>query len=147
MEVARATRRGARHVDQVVAVELPVHVLVTGGKIISSHTGPGTNRAAQALRWATQSLYRSPSSLGQHFRRMRARLGTPEAITATAHKLAASSTISSPSASPTTTASSPHRNAKTCDASNAASEDKLALSVMNSSRRLADWLFLRRRRD
>ena len=61
---------------------------ITGGKIISSHTGPGTNRAAQALRWATQSLYRSPSSLAQHFRRMRARLGTPQATTATAHKLA-----------------------------------------------------------
>ena len=65
------------------------HNKITGGKIISSHTGPGTNRAAQALRWATQSLYRSPSSLGQHFRRMRARLGTPEAITATAHKTGA----------------------------------------------------------
>ena len=33
-------------------------------------------------------MYRSPSSLAQHFRRMRARLGTPEATTATAHKLA-----------------------------------------------------------
>ena len=43
-----------------------------------------SNRVAQALRWATQSLYRSPSSL-QHFRRMRARLGTPQATTATAH--------------------------------------------------------------
>ena len=64
------------------------HNKITGGRIISSHTGPGTSRAAQALRWATQSLYRSPSSLGQYFRRMRARLGTPEAITATAHKLA-----------------------------------------------------------
>ena len=64
------------------------HNQITGGKIISSHTGPGSNRAAQALRWATQSLYRSPSALGQHFRRMRARLGTPEATTATAHKLA-----------------------------------------------------------
>ena len=64
------------------------HNQITGGKIISSHTGPGTCRAAQALRWATQSLYRSPSSLGQHFRRMRARQGTPQATTATAHKLA-----------------------------------------------------------
>ena len=61
---------------------------ITGGKVISSQTGPGSNRAAQALRWATQSLYRSQSSLAQHFRRMRARLGTPEATTATAHKLA-----------------------------------------------------------
>ena len=44
---------------------------------------------------------------------------------------------------------SPHRSAKTCDASNAGSEHKPAPSVMNSSRRLRrlrrlpDWLFLR----
>ena len=61
---------------------------ITGGKIISSHTGPGANRAAQALRWATQSLYGSPTALGEYFRRKRARLGTPKAVTATAHKLA-----------------------------------------------------------
>ena len=61
---------------------------ITGGKIISSHTGPGANRAAQALRWATQSLYRSHTALGVYFRRKRARLGTPKAVTATAHKLA-----------------------------------------------------------
>ena len=64
------------------------HNNITGGKITSSQTGPGTNRAAQALRWATQALYRSPSALGEYFRRTRARLGTPEAVTATAHKLA-----------------------------------------------------------
>ena len=64
------------------------HNKITGGKIISSQTGPGTNRAAQALRWATQSLYRSPTALGDYFRRMRARLGTPKAVTTTAHKLA-----------------------------------------------------------
>ena len=46
------------------------------------------DRASPAIRWSTQSLYRSPSSLAQHFRRMRARLGTPQATTATAHKLA-----------------------------------------------------------
>ena len=61
---------------------------ITGGKIISSKTGPGSNRAAQALRMATQALYRSHSSLGDYFRRKRARLGTPQAITATAHKMA-----------------------------------------------------------
>ena len=61
---------------------------ITGGKIISSKTGPATNRVAQALRMATQALYRSHSSLGDYFRRKRARLGTPQAITATAHKIA-----------------------------------------------------------
>ena len=55
---------------------------------VRSVLNSGTNRAAQALRWATQSLYRSPSALAQHFRRMRACLGTPQATTATAHKLA-----------------------------------------------------------
>ena len=61
---------------------------ITGGRVISSKTGPASNRAAQALRMATQSLYRSQTSLGDYFRRKRARLGTPQAITASAHKMA-----------------------------------------------------------
>ncbi len=61
---------------------------ITGGRVISSKTGPASNRAAQALRMATQSLYRSQTSLGEYFRRKRARLGTPQAITASAHKMA-----------------------------------------------------------
>jgi hypothetical protein len=44
--------------------------------------------AAMALRIAAQSLHRSHSSLGQYYRRMRAKLGTPKAITAVAYKLA-----------------------------------------------------------
>jgi len=46
------------------------------------------NRAARALRLAAQSLHSSKSALGAFYRRMRARLGAPKAITATAHKLA-----------------------------------------------------------
>jgi transposase len=64
------------------------HNKCSGEKILSAHTGPGVNRLAHALRWATQALYRSPSYLGQYFRRLRARLGAPKAITAVAHKLA-----------------------------------------------------------
>ena len=37
---------------------------------------------------AANALLRSQSSLGDFFRRMRAKLGAPAAITATAHKLA-----------------------------------------------------------
>lgn len=37
---------------------------------------------------AAQSLSHSKSTLGIYYRRMRARLGAPQAITATAHKLA-----------------------------------------------------------
>jgi transposase len=61
---------------------------ISGDKVLSSRTGPGANRVAQALRWCTQTLYRNSSYLGQYFRRMRARLGAPKAIVATAHKLA-----------------------------------------------------------
>lgn len=61
---------------------------VSGGHILSVHTKPCANRAATALRMAATTLYRSQTALGDFFRRMRAKLGTPKAITATAHKLA-----------------------------------------------------------
>jgi transposase len=61
---------------------------ITGGKVKSSSTRKVTNRTAQALRLAAQSLHHNKSALGAFYRRMRARLGAPSAITATAHKLA-----------------------------------------------------------
>lgn len=61
---------------------------ITGGKIIQTGVQPTKNRASAALRVAAASLKSSDSALGAFFRRMRARLGTPAAITATAHKLA-----------------------------------------------------------
>jgi transposase len=56
---------------------------INGGKVLSVK-----NRAATALRMAAQSLHGSHSCLGQYYRRMRTKLGTPKAITAAAHKLA-----------------------------------------------------------
>jgi transposase len=61
---------------------------VSGGKVLSSRTRRVKNRLAKALRLAAQALFRSQSWLGQYYRRMRARLGAPKAITAAAHKLA-----------------------------------------------------------
>jgi transposase len=61
---------------------------ITGGKVKQRGVQPTTNRASTALRVAASSLKNSDSALGAFFRRMRARLGTPAAITATAHKLA-----------------------------------------------------------
>jgi transposase len=61
---------------------------VSGGKLLSVKTRKVKNRAATALRMAAQSLHRSQSYLGHFYRRMRAKLGAPKAITATAHKLA-----------------------------------------------------------
>ena len=61
---------------------------ITGGKIISSRTTPSANRAATALRLAANGLHRSDSALGAFLRRKKTHLGSPKAITATAHKLA-----------------------------------------------------------
>jgi len=61
---------------------------ISGGRILSSRTRPGSNRAAQSLRMAANALWNSKSYLGDYFRRMRARQGAPKAITTTAHKLA-----------------------------------------------------------
>lgn len=61
---------------------------ISGGKILSSKTRPGSNRAARALRMSASTLLRSKSYLGNYYRRMRSRHGAPKAITATAHKLA-----------------------------------------------------------
>jgi len=60
----------------------------TGGRVRSSRTRRGVNRAALALRLAAQSLHHSQGALGGFLRRMKGRLGTQAAVTATAHKLA-----------------------------------------------------------
>jgi transposase len=61
---------------------------ISGGKVLSRRVRPGAHRGTVALRLAARSLHHSQSALGAFFRRMKARLGTPKAITATAHKLA-----------------------------------------------------------
>lgn len=60
----------------------------SGGKVLSSTTRKSKSRAGKALRVAAQALHKSQSYLGSYYRRMRARLGAPQAITAAAHKLA-----------------------------------------------------------
>jgi transposase len=61
---------------------------ISGGKVLSRRTKPCANRAAAALRLAAYALHRSQSALGAFLRRLKARVGAPKAITATAHKLA-----------------------------------------------------------
>jgi transposase len=60
----------------------------SGGKQLSGRTKPCSNKAKDALRVAAQTLTRSKSALGEFFRKMRAKLGPPKAITAAAHKMA-----------------------------------------------------------
>ena len=61
---------------------------ISGGEVLSVRTRAVKHRVAHAFRLAAQTLSRSASVLGAYLRRMRAKLGAPEAITATAHKLA-----------------------------------------------------------
>ena len=61
---------------------------ITGGKVMSGKTNRCANRAAQALRLAAAALRTSQSALGVYSRRMGARMDTPQAVTAAAHKLA-----------------------------------------------------------
>jgi transposase len=61
---------------------------VSGGKVLYSRSRKVKNRAAIALRLGAHCLYRAKHYLGEFHRRMKWRLGGPEAVTATAHKLA-----------------------------------------------------------
>ena len=61
---------------------------ISGGKVLSRRVRPGAHRVTVALRLGARSLHPSQRALGAFFRRMQVRLGTPKAITATAHKLA-----------------------------------------------------------
>jgi transposase len=60
----------------------------SGGKTISRKTRRSSNRAAAAFRIAASTLLRSKTALGAFYRRIRTRVGAPEAVTATARKIA-----------------------------------------------------------
>lgn len=61
---------------------------ISGGRLLSSRTVPSANRAAAILRFAVMSLSRTQTALGAFYRRLAARIGKPQAVTATARKLA-----------------------------------------------------------
>ena len=61
---------------------------VSGGRLLSSRTEPSANRAAAILRMAAMTLGRGSTALGAFYRRLAGRIGKPQAITATARKLA-----------------------------------------------------------
>lgn len=60
----------------------------SGGRVLRSATRPNAQRAATAFRLAARSLSNSKSALGAFYRRLRARIGAPKAITAAAYKIA-----------------------------------------------------------
>jgi transposase len=61
---------------------------ISGGRVLSRRTRKVVNRAAVILRMAALGTSRSESWVGRFYRRKKAHLGAPKAITATARKLA-----------------------------------------------------------
>ncbi len=61
---------------------------ISGGRLLSSRTPRSANRAAGILLMTAMSLGRTQTALGAFYRRLAARIGKPQAITATARKLA-----------------------------------------------------------
>jgi transposase len=61
---------------------------ITGGRIRKRRSRPNASRLATAFRIAAQTLHKSQTALGAFYRRMRAKVGAPKAITAAARKLA-----------------------------------------------------------
>jgi transposase len=60
---------------------------ISGQRVLSSRTRNVVNRAATTLRLAAMLLGKTNTPLGSFYRRKRAQLGAPKAITATARKL------------------------------------------------------------
>lgn len=60
----------------------------SANKVISSRIKKKKHNAGEAFRLAANSLHNSKSPLGDYFRRIRAKAGTPKAIVAAARKLA-----------------------------------------------------------
>jgi transposase len=61
---------------------------ISGGKVLSCRTRRVINRLSDVLRMAATTLERSKTAMGAYYRRMKAKLGAAEAVTAAAHKLA-----------------------------------------------------------
>lgn len=61
---------------------------ISGGRVLWKATRKLKNRAGQLFRLAANSLHHSRTALGNYLRRMKAKLGAPAGITATAHKIA-----------------------------------------------------------
>jgi len=56
--------------------------------VVKSRTMKNRHRAAQAFRMAAQSVLRAHCALGAFYRRLNGRLGSAQALVATAHTMA-----------------------------------------------------------
>ena len=61
---------------------------ISGGRVLSAKMKRSVNRVRQGLKMAAMSLTHSDSALGAFYRRLCTRMAKPQAISATAHKLA-----------------------------------------------------------
>jgi hypothetical protein len=98
---------------------------VSGGKMLSCKTRKVKSRAAIALRLGAHSLCRAKDYFGEFFRRMRARLGAPQATPPQLTSWLGSSTMCSAPRRPTTKLSSTSTMNKPVSAMRIVSERRL----------------------
>ena len=72
----------------VVILGLCPEKKISGGKVLFTKSRRVRSRVATALRMGAQSLHHTKNYPGEFFRRITCKLGRPQAITATANKLA-----------------------------------------------------------
>jgi hypothetical protein len=60
----------------------------SASRVLRRATRKNRNRLREALRMAASTLHHNKSALGDKYRRLRAKLGAPKAITAMAHQVA-----------------------------------------------------------
>lgn len=73
---------------RILAGALSPEKKISGGKGLFTESRRVRSRVATALRMCAQSLHHAKNCLGEFSRRITRKLGRPQAITATAHKLA-----------------------------------------------------------
>ena len=61
---------------------------ISGGKVLSTKTRPGSHPGAALFRQAATAVIRTDSALAAFYRRLAVRIGTAKALTATAYKIA-----------------------------------------------------------
>ena len=61
---------------------------ITGGRVLFTRTRRVRNNVSKSLRMGASSLHHADNYLGEFYRRVSRRLGRPQAVTATAHKIA-----------------------------------------------------------
>jgi transposase len=86
--VSRMTRSSSGKTEEPIGGSKTDAIIGADRRVLFTKSRRVRSRVALALRMAANSLHHADHYLGEFFRRIPRKLGEPQAITATAHKLA-----------------------------------------------------------